>query len=799
MTMAARTRLNRASRSRVTFPGFTTLLPILAIAVPAFVLLLAAKQSWDGVVEDATVELSRLADAGAETAERALGGYSVTAARINDRLLDLAAEAPPDFRRSAHELLAELVSELNPPVIAFAIDGQGRPLAASHLFPVPADHDLSDRDFFQALRRDDAPAVHVSRMFTGRFDGQLLVAVSRARRSRGETAGRGRFEGLTTISFDPNGMGASLRRLLPSAADSLALVHDDGAPIASTMVHALPLSPPQHDGAFDALLRSGARSGHYRTGKGAGGPDRLVAVRSLQVFPLHAVATRPLESMRARWRAVFLPYLGFGLPAIAALLTLSLRVRADQVRLVAANATLARDVARSEDRLERAKRYALVGTFEVDLTNGSSVRSPEYMAVHGLAPQDARETHADWLRRLHPDDRTTAEAHLLRTITDHNPSTDYAQTYRTVTPSGDVRWISARGEIERDAAGRAVTLRGIHVDVTSLRSTEVALAGTNARLLLAQDAVGIGAWDWSPATGTFYLAPRTHQLLGLAPSQVVRSWRCVVRRILPEDRALLWQGLRDAAATQSMRVELRIMTPSADGAPARQPWVMIRARAVDLGDGSGMRLIGVAYDITERKEAEARATLLAHEVEHRARNAMTLVSGLVRMTTAGSHDEFVEILEGRIKSLARAITLLGRSRWSGAAIDDLAREELAPFLTSPGVSRDIRIEGPRAMVDADTAQQLSMALHELTTNSVKYGALSVPQGTISITWAIHRQRVTLTWKERGGPIVRVPPTREGFGTLLVRSTFEQQLGGSVAMEWEEDGLRCSVTFPLRPP
>lgn len=799
MTEAARSRLNSASRPRMRPSGFTMLLPVLAVAVPGFVLTLAAQLSWDGVVADATTELVRLADAAAETGDRALGGYAVAAARINDRLSDLAAEAPADARQRAHTLLAELVAEFNPPVVAVAVDARGLPFAASHIYPIPAGQDVTDRDFFQALHRDDAPTVHVSRMFIGRFDGQLLVAVSRARRGRGDAGAPGAFEGLTTISLNPNTLGATLRRLLPEASDTLILVHPDGSPIASSIAHAAPLPRLQHDPGFDALLRSGAPSGHWRKGERGIAEEHLVAARSLAAFPIHALAVRRVSSVRAQWRAVFLPYLAFGLPAIAALLALSLRVRADQMRLVKANAALRRDVARSEDRLERAKRYALVGTFEVDLTTGSSVRSPEYVAMHGLDRQGARETHADWIRRLHPDDRATAETRLLRAIADGNPTTEYAQTYRTITPAGDIRWIAARGEIERDASGRAVTLRGVHVDVTSLRSTEAALAETDARLLLAQDAVGIGAWEWLPSTRAFHLAPRTQQLLGFDPSVSVRSWRAVVRRILPEDRVLLWQGLRDAVRTQAMRVELRIAAAASDGGVQDQPWIMIRARAIDLGDGKGMRLLGVAYDITERKAAERHASMLAHEVEHRARNAMTLVAGLVRMTRGASHEEFVEILEGRIRSLAQTISLLGRSRWSGASIEELAHEELAPFLARPGPAHEIHIDGPRVVVDADSAQLLSMALHELTTNSAKYGSLSVPGGVLSLTWTMTGRTVTLTWKERGGPTVTAPPARQGFGSFLVRSTLEQRLGGSVAMDWEPDGLRCRMAFPLPMP
>ncbi len=785
-TEAARGRLNRASRARLRASGLSMLLPVLAVAVPATVLVFAGRLSWNTVVADSTAEVARLADAAAETADRALGGYAIAAARINDRLAALMAAAPPDADGRAHALLAELVADFNPPVIAFAVDADGAPIAASHLFPVPTAPTLADRDFFQALRRDDAPAVHISRMFTGRFDGRLFFAVSRGRRAGPDAPEPGRFDGLVTISVDPNSIGASLRRLLPEETDRVALLRQDGEPIASSLAHAAPLGPDPDAGAL------AAGSAQFRAGLRGGADDRLVAVRRLDGFPVYAVATRPFAAVRAKWREAFGPHLAFGVPAIAALLALSLRVRRDQQRLVQANAALLRDVERSAERLRRAERFALVGTFEVDLTSGASLRSPEYMAVHGLAARGVRETHADWVRRLHPDDRVAAEATLLRAIADDSTATDYAQTYRTVTPAGEVRWIAARGEIERDARGRALTLRGIHVDVSSLHSAQVALAETDARLILAQDAVGIGSWEWSPAKGTLFLAPRLLGLLGLDATEPAPHRRAVMRPIVPQDRQALWNALREAIAAGAMRVELRVAPMPANGVRPAEAWLMVRARAVDIGDGKGLRILGVAYDITERKLAEARAALLAREVEHRARNAMALVGGLVRMTTAPTHEEFVAILEGRIKSLAQTMTLLGRSRWTGATIGDIAREELA----APGDGTAIHVEGPEVMLPVDAAQHVSMVLHELATNAAKYGALSARGGAVSLTWQVEGATVVLDWKERGGPPVAVPPAHEGFGSFLIRSTIEQQLGGSVAMAWEPDGLRCTMAFAL---
>jgi signal transduction histidine kinase/ActR/RegA family two-component response regulator len=130
-----------------------------------------------------------------------------------------------------------------------------------------------------------------------------------------------------------------------------------------------------------------------------------------------------------------------------------------------------------EARLRRVQRIGRVGGFEIDLRSGANWRSAEYMALQGLAPQTAREAHQDWVRRLHPEDRGRAERAFLAAVADGAPDTAYAQDYRVVTPEGEVRWISARAVIERDAEGRATRMVGAHLDVTPLKTAEAELRG----------------------------------------------------------------------------------------------------------------------------------------------------------------------------------------------------------------------------------------------------------------------------------------------------------------------------------
>ena len=197
-------------------------------------------------------------------------------------------------------------------------------------------------------------------------------------------------------------------------------------------------------------------------------------------------------------------------------------------------------------------------------------------------------------------------------------------------------------------------------------------------------------------------------------------------------------------------------------------------------------------DITERREAEERQALLAREVDHRAKNAMAIVQSIVRLTKAGSISSYVSIIEGRIKALSRAHALLSSSRWQGADLDKLADDELAPY-RSTQVDR-ISISGPKVTLEPTKAQTLALALHELATNAVKYGALSSASGKLALWWDVQPDVLTIHWHETAGPETH-PPSVTGFGTQIITGSIERQLGGKTKFEWLPSGLRCTFTIP----
>jgi PAS domain S-box-containing protein len=212
-----------------------------------------------------------------------------------------------------------------------------------------------------------------------------------------------------------------------------------------------------------------------------------------------------------------------------------------------------------------------------------------------------------------------------------------------------------------------------------------------------------------------------------------------------------------------------------------------------LKDATGT-IIGaskIARDVTARKQAEAQIRYLANEAEHRTKNILATVQAAVQLTHAENVAEFKASINGRIQALANVHRLFVESRWTGAELHELITEELAPYRRGDGTR--VNIEGPKLLLEPNTAQTLAVVCHELATNAAKYGALSVDAGRIVVGWnTVSDGRLVIRWNEIGGPPVTMP-TREGFGTRVM-GKMVQQSKGEVRFDWRPDGLACEVAM-----
>jgi two-component sensor histidine kinase len=201
----------------------------------------------------------------------------------------------------------------------------------------------------------------------------------------------------------------------------------------------------------------------------------------------------------------------------------------------------------------------------------------------------------------------------------------------------------------------------------------------------------------------------------------------------------------------------------------------------------------IARDVTERKRNEAQIINLAREAEHRTKNILATVLATVRLSRADTSDDLKQLIEGRIDALAKVHGLFVQSRWTGAELHTLVTQELSPYCGE--TEGRVRIDGPPVMLEPNTAQTIAISLHELATNSAKYGSLSAADGGVEIAWSRTADGpLSLRWVEAGGPTV-TPPTHRGFGTRIMENIIAGQLRGEVRLDWRDEGLTCEIILP----
>jgi two-component sensor histidine kinase len=228
-------------------------------------------------------------------------------------------------------------------------------------------------------------------------------------------------------------------------------------------------------------------------------------------------------------------------------------------------------------------------------------------------------------------------------------------------------------------------------------------------------------------------------------------------------------------------------------------WVEARSLVTYGQAGRAERMTGVYIDVTERRKNEDQKSLLIAELDHRVKNVLACVAAVAQRSRecSKSADEFVDMLNGRLISLANTHALLSRSRWAGVGLGELVRGELA-FCAQEGSAH---IDGPDVELAAEATQPVAMVLHELATNAAKYGALSNGRGRVQVRWRRPSNRrvsgkLVLEWREIGGPLVAAPHAN-GYGTSVIRDLIPYELGGAVDYVLAREGARCRVEIPAK--
>jgi len=267
-----------------------------------------------------------------------------------------------------------------------------------------------------------------------------------------------------------------------------------------------------------------------------------------------------------------------------------------------------------------------------------------------------------------------------------------------------------------------------------------------------------------------------------------------IRLLIPSERQAEEDAILDKISRAEMISNYETVRLCRDGS-----MIDVSVNVSPIFDGAG-KVIGaskIAHDIGERKRAEERERLLIGEVNHRAKNMLTLVQVIARQTAASDSETFAKNFEQRIFALSASHDLLVNSGWQDILLEDLVRSQLEHFRDTLG-SR-IRLSGPQIKISAPAAQAIGMAVHELATNAGKYGALSNKQGVVTISWRLDQAKAAdsqfvMHWVEEGGPPVERPKT-SGFGSTVIDRLLTATLQGEVEVEWRATGLVCQVSCP----
>jgi PAS domain S-box-containing protein len=276
------------------------------------------------------------------------------------------------------------------------------------------------------------------------------------------------------------------------------------------------------------------------------------------------------------------------------------------------------------------------------------------------------------------------------------------------------------------------------------------------------------------------------------------GWHRIVH---PDDLQTFRTAFGEAfAERQPFRIEVRVIDK--DGVVR---WLQCEGVARLDDDHNFLGYTGCNIDISDAKNAEEHLLLLIHELNHRVKNTLATVQSIAAQSLRGLEgaeaDAARAAFEARLLALARVHDVLTRESWEGAELSAVVADAIRPLEAGDGHASRFRVVGPALRLPPRLALSIAMALHELGTNAVKYGALSTEGGCVEISWTVRREaeaHLFLRWAESGGPLVK-KPTRTGFGSRLIERSLARELAGEVTLTYEPSGVVCTINAPVPPP
>lgn len=337
-----------------------------------------------------------------------------------------------------------------------------------------------------------------------------------------------------------------------------------------------------------------------------------------------------------------------------------------------------------------------------------------------------------------------------------------------------------------DESGTPAGVIAIVVETTAKVLAQRQLRESERRLRAFVNATSDVIYRMSPDwTEMLHLDGRSLLVSADGPMQ---NWMDVY--LYAEDRPRVLAAIAQSIATREpFQQEHRVH--QADGSIG---WVASRAVPLAGEDGEVVEWFGAATDITEQRRTNEHLRLVVNELNHRVKNTLAMVQAIAMRTFRAAPDLAAaqEQFAARLVALAQANDLLTGERWAGASLHQAIEQAVRPHQHEPA---RCRITGADVRISPKTALALALAMHELATNAVKYGAWANEHGVVAIDWIVDAGTLRLEWREAGGPPV-VPPERRGFGSRLIERGLASELGGAVRLYFDQGGVRCTVEAPL---
>lgn len=458
------------------------------------------------------------------------------------------------------------------------------------------------------------------------------------------------------------------------------------------------------------------------------------------------------------------------------------------------------EAARKSWETEERYQFAIeasgnIGWWDWDIVNNRLYANPQFASSFGVDPACAANglPLSAFTRGIHELDRERVQRGIERAVADADVFND---EYRIVDEAGTERWIVARGRCFVDGAGRPIRFPGTAIDITARKRVETELARKEEFLQLAQAAAGVGSFEWKLSNDRVYGSPMFNQLWGLphggaydegVPATMFSAL------VHPDDVDELPNSLSRPLEQAVQKGQYRV--PTASGIRWLSHQGELRLDEFNRPD----RVVGAIFDITERQNSLSRQDALLDEMSSRVNDAFIFLQDVISrsLRTAPTLADAQAALKLRLGALAMAQRALSAGKWAHADLRALIGMQFGDY--PPAFAQRIAISGPAASLCSDSTLFMSLALYELTSNALKYGALTAEHGRVEIAWKIEMvQRrptaLTLQWKELGGPYV-TEPTRRGFGIQLLECG-PVNVASTSTVEFDPRGLRFTLRLPI---